>query len=114
MSREEIIAAMQECSTKLGRVPSLDEFRVTMRVKKHYIQKHFSTFTKLLTEVGLERVGSGMPLTMESMFRDWGGVVRSTGKIPTVAEYHRQGAYSSRPYMSRFKYWREVPAGMLA
>jgi len=114
VSREEIITAVKECTAKLGRVPRMDEFRVAMSVKKHFIRKHFSSYTQLLTECGLERHGSGVPLTLEAMFRDWAGVVRSMGKVPTTMDYDRLGTYSNRPYMSRFKYWREVPAGMLA
>ncbi|HET8891201.1 MAG TPA: hypothetical protein VFQ41_20020 [Candidatus Angelobacter sp.] len=114
MSREEIISAVKECAARLGRAPRVDEFRVTMSVKKHFIRKHFSTYTQLLAECGLERHGSGVPLTLESMFKDWAGVVRSTGKVPTATDYDRYGTYSNRPYMTRFKYWREVPAGMLA
>ena len=114
MSREEIIIAMKECAAKLGRPPGADEFRVTMAVRRHLIRKHFSTYTQLLTECGLERHGSGKALTLESMFKDWAGVVRSLGKIPTAADYDRHGAHSYRPFMSRYGYWKEVPWGMLA
>jgi hypothetical protein len=114
VSREEIIEAMKECVARLGRVPRQEEFRVTMQVKKHYMRKHFSTYTRLLSVCGLERHGSGVPLTQEAMFVDWATVVRSMGRIPTVNDYDQQGTYSNRPYMTRFRYWREVPAGMLA
>jgi hypothetical protein len=114
VSREEIVAALQEYATKLGRTPSQEEFRVTMQVRRHLIRKHFSTYRHLLAECGLERYGSGAPLTLERMFEDWAGVVRSTGKIPTTTDYDRHGTYSNRPYMNRFRYWKEVPAGMLA
>jgi hypothetical protein len=114
VSREEIIIAMKECAAKLGRPPGADEFRVTMAVRRHLIRKHFSTYTQLLTECGLERHGSGKALTLESMFKDWAGVVRSLGKIPTAADYDRHGAHSYRPFMSRYGYWKEVPWGMLA
>ena len=114
MSREEIIIALKDCAARLGRPPGADEFRLTMAVRRHLIRKYFSTYTQLLTECGLERYGSGKALTMESMFRDWAGVVRSTGKIPTAADYDRHGTHSCRPYMSRFKCWRGVPPGMLA
>ncbi|HKD78507.1 MAG TPA: hypothetical protein VKH81_02380 [Candidatus Angelobacter sp.] len=114
MTREEIIAAMKECVARLGRVPRQEEFRVTMQVRKHCVRKHFSTYTRLLSVCGLERHGSGVPLTPEAMYVDWATVVRNMGKIPTVNDYDRQGTYSNRPYMSRFRYWREVPAGMLA
>jgi HNH endonuclease len=114
VSREEIIAAMQECVARLGRVPRQEEFRASMQVKRHFVRKHFSSYTELLSVCGLEHHASGVPLTLDAMFKDWAGVVRSKGKIPTVNDYDRHGTYSNRPYISRFKYWREVPAGMLA
>ena len=114
MTRDEIIAAAKECTAKLGRVPRQDEFRVTMSVRRHLIRKYFSTYTQLLSVCGLERHGSGVPLTMEAMFQDWASVVRSTGKIPSVTEYDLHGTYSYRPFMSRFKSWKGVPGEMLA
>src|SRR5580765_3121057 len=102
VSREEIIAAMHEYTNKLGRAPKQDEFRVTMQVRRHLIRKHFSTYTQLLAECGLERHGSGKALTLESIFRDWAGVVRNTGKIPTAADYDRHGAHSYRPFITRY------------
>lgn len=114
MNREEIIAAVKECVARLGRVPGADEFRVTMSVRRHLIRKYFSTYTQLLTECGLERHGSGTPLTLQRLFEDWAGMVRSMGKIPTATDYDRHGSYSCRAYMNRFRYWKEVPASMLA
>jgi hypothetical protein len=114
VSREEIIIAVKECAAKLGRAPRMDEFRATMSVNKHLIRKHFSSYTQLLKECGVERHGSGVPLTPELMFRDWADVVRSMGKIPTTADYDRLGTYSNRPFVTRFRFWRDVPAGMLA
>jgi hypothetical protein len=114
VSREEIIIALKDCAARLGRPPGADEFRVTMSVRRHLIRKHFSTYTQLLAECGLERHGSGAPLTLQRLFEDWAGMARSKGKIPTATDYDRHGSYSCRAYMTRFRYWREVPANMLA
>ena len=35
-------------------------------------------------------------------------------KFQPHSDYDRHGKYSYRPFTSRFKYWRRVPAGMLA
>jgi len=85
-----------------------------MSVQRHVVRKHFTTYAQLIAECGLEHRGSGVPLTMEAIFQDWAGVVRSTGKVPTALDYGRHGKYSHRPFAVRFKYWRKVPAGMLA
>jgi hypothetical protein len=39
--------------------------------------------------------------------------VRSTGKLPTLAEYDMHSKYSHRPLISRFGSWRQVPMGLL-
>jgi hypothetical protein len=36
------------------------------------------------------------------------------GKLPTIFEYEKESAYSSKPLVNRFKGWRQVPAMMLA
>lgn len=114
MSREEIITAVKECAAKLGRVPRQEEFQVTMSVQRHVVRKHFTSYAQLIAECGMERRGSGATLTMEDIFRDWASVVRNTGKVPTALEYGRYGKYSQRPFVARFKFWKKIPAGMLA
>ena len=56
----------------------------------------------------------GAPTPVEDLFEDWAGVVRKTGKLPTIFEYERESAYSSKPLVSRFKGWRQVPQAMVA
>ena len=114
MTKEEIIAAVKECAAKLERTPTEAEIRVTMAVKRHLIRKYFNSYTRLISACGLERHGSGVPLTIEAMFLDWAGVVRSRGKIPTATEYDQLGAYSYRPFMNRFRSWKGLPEQMLA
>src|SRR5204862_3264850 len=48
VTREEIIAAVKECTARLGRAPGADEFRLTMSVRRHLIRKYFSKYTDLL------------------------------------------------------------------
>jgi hypothetical protein len=56
----------------------------------------------------------GAPTPLEDLFEDWAGVVRKLEKVPTMFEYERESAYSSKPLVSRFKGWRQVPQAMLA
>ena len=37
MTKEEVIAAVQECATKLGHAPSMGEFRKTTAIGKGHI-----------------------------------------------------------------------------
>ena len=44
MSKEEVIAAIQESAARLGHVPTFTEVRRTMKMSKHEIRKHFLTY----------------------------------------------------------------------
>jgi len=113
MSREEIIAAMNECATELGRAPNVAEFRRITKISLNQIRKNFGNYTRLLSASGVERHGAGYTASLNSLFRDWARVVRETGKIPTIAEYELEGKFSIRPLVRRFRTWSQVPAGLL-
>jgi hypothetical protein len=113
MSREEIIAAIQEGAARLGHVPSFAEMRRMAKLGKHTVRKHFLNYAKALEACGLERQGPGYEAQAKPLFVDWAGVVRSLGKVPTMAEYEMHGAYSVRPLIRRHGGWPHVPAGML-
>jgi hypothetical protein len=111
MTKEEIMTAMKECVEKLGRVPSAVEFNAASGISKYEIRKIFGTHTRLLRECQLECGGSGYRVSMRDLFLDWAQIVRSLGKVPTMAEYEQMGKYSIRPLMTRYQGWGHVPAG---
>src|SRR5260221_11607940 len=113
MTKEEVIAAVQECATKLGHAPSMAEFRKATAIGKGHVRKHFGTFGQLLEASGLEARGSGHMVEMKALFADWAGVVRRLKKCPTLADYELHSKYSPRPLVRRFGFWVNVPAGML-
>ncbi len=84
-----------------------------MKVTRRAVRKHFGTYTQAVRECGLRREGSGHRVEIEALFKDWAGVVRQLGKLPTVAEYERHGKYSVQPLFTRFGSWRQTPAGMM-
>ncbi len=112
MRREEIIAAMNECATGLGRAPNMAEFRRLTRISLNQIRKNFGNYTRLLSASGVERHGAGYTASLKSLFLDWGRVVREMGKIPTIAEYELEGKFSIRPLVRRFRTWSQAPAGL--
>ena len=113
MTKEELIAAIQECAAKLGRAPSMAEFRKATAAGKGQIRKHFGTFTQLLEASSLEARGSGHVVEMKNLFADWAGIVERLKRRPTLAEYELHSKYSPRPLVRRFGFWVNVPAGML-
>ena len=113
MTKEELITAIQECAAKLGRTPSMGEFRKATAAGKGQIRKHFGTFKQLLEASSLEARGSGHVVEMKDLFADWAGIVERLKKSPTLADYEMHSRYSPRPLVRRFGFWVNVPAGML-
>ncbi|MBZ5505304.1 MAG: hypothetical protein LAO78_07440 [Acidobacteriia bacterium] len=111
MSREEVMAAIMECTEKLGHVPSYVELTRTTKVSSRAIVRHFGTFTRALRACNLERHCGGQRLPMEKLLGDWCRVVRELKKIPSKAEYVHLGQHSPTPLKERFGRWSQVPRG---
>jgi HNH endonuclease len=112
MTREEMIAAVKECTAKLGRAPRSDEFHKQTQITVNQVRRGFRTFTRLLAASGIDRTGPGVPLNLEDLFLDWARIARKLGKLPTRTDYAAYGKHSIRPYTRRFRTWRNVPQGM--
>lgn len=112
MNKEEIIAAIKECTEKLGHVPSYPELQVTMQVSKRAIRKHFGTYTEALAACGLERHGAGYELSRQTLFLDWARLTRELGKVPRISDYERHGRFSVSPMMRCFGNWKQLAEGM--
>jgi hypothetical protein len=113
MSKEEVMAAIQESAARLGHAPTFTEVRRATKMSKHEIRKHFLTYSKALSECGLQRTGPGYEVDAIILFQDWAGLVRKLGKLPTMAEYEMHGSYSVRPLIRRYGGWVHVPAGLM-
>jgi hypothetical protein len=113
MSKEEIITAIRECSKELGRTPSLGELTERVHVSTRTIRRLFGNYGMAVRACGMEPP-RGAPTPLEELFKDWAAVVRKLEKVPTMFEYERESAYSSKPLVSRFKGWRQVPQAMMA
>jgi Homing endonuclease associated repeat len=113
MTQEEIIAIVKEFTAEFGHAPTIGEFLALGKVSSRQVRKHFGSHRRMLAASGVAREGSGYPIPMRSLFLDWARIVRSLGKVPSVIDYERMSKYSIRPLHGRFRYWREVPEGML-
>ena len=101
MTKEEVIAAIKESTTKLGYVPSFAELQGAARVSPWDIRRNFQTYGRALKSTGLERQGAGYPLDQRSMFVKWAEVVRNVRKIPSVSEYEEHAKRQARPMARR-------------
>lgn len=113
MSKDEVIAAIQECAEKLGRRPNLQDLRSMRNVTMRIIVRHFGTYARAVAAAGMEARGSGFQVSLEDLFNDWARLVRTLGRIPTVMEYELNSQHSARPLTKRFGKWTEVPRGLL-
>jgi hypothetical protein len=112
MTKDRILRGIKSCAKALRRAPSYTELQRRIKVTRRAVRKHFGTYTQAVRACGLEREGSGHRVETEVLFRDWAGVVRKIGKLPTVAEYELHGKYSVQPLMTRFKSWKQTPLGL--
>jgi len=113
MSKEEIVAAILQCTEELRHAPSAGELMTRTKVSLYAIRKTFGNYQRALKACGLERDGSGYVLSMDALFPDWAGVVRKLGRVPTITDYRLHGRHSYRPLVRHFGSWLSVPAGML-
>jgi len=112
VSKEEMIAAVQECAAKLERTPRLEDLRAATNLNSYKVRMRFGNYMQLLAEAGLDATGQGHPVEQRALFMDLAEIVRRLKKVPTMAQYEQQSKYSVRPLMGRCHGWRNVAAGM--
>jgi hypothetical protein len=112
MGRQQIMAAIVECTEKLGEVPSQPQLTKMTNFTKLQIRKHFGSYAHALRACNLKKSGGGWKVPMEALFQDWAMVVRALGKLPSVSEYEQTSQYSQNPLVKRFGTWGQVPHGL--
>jgi hypothetical protein len=108
-TKEEIIAAIQRCASRLGRAPVYHELRLELKVTDRWIQRQFGSYTKALAACGLRPTPRNAKAPLDALFRDWAEVTRKLGKIPTRNEQDSYGQFTSAPLLRRFRLWTSVP-----
>ncbi len=111
-TKEEVIAAMQECARKLGHTPSYPELRYMKKMSHVDYRKHFGTLAAALKAAGLEPRGGGHRIEMPQLFEDWARVARQVGRCPSAPDYEVHSKYSLQPLQRRFGAWANVSRGM--
>ena len=112
LTREEVIAAIQACTEKLGRVPNRVELMKHTGLTRHDVNRYFGNYMLALKQCNLEKTGGGMKIDMDRLFRDWTRVVRAVKRLPRIYEFESESRYSIRPFRRLFGAWRNVPDGM--
>ncbi|HKW75955.1 MAG TPA: hypothetical protein VJN64_10570 [Terriglobales bacterium] len=112
-TKEEIVAAIKECAAKLKRVPTQAELKKETGITEKIYQRFFGNYTKALRACAYEGTGSGFTLSARELFEEWAGIVRKLGEVPSISEYVLHSKHSVTPLRKRFRYWSEMPAGMV-
>src|SRR5436305_1352288 len=112
IGRQQIMAAIVECTEKLGEVPSQPQLTKMTNFTKLQVRKHFGSYAHALRACKLEKAGAGWKISMEALFQDWAMVVRALGKLPSGSEYEQNSQYSQTPLAKRFGSWSQVPHGL--
>jgi hypothetical protein len=113
MTREEVIATIQEAARELGHTPSLAELTEKQKLSTWALRKTFGHYAAALKACGLERIGHGYKADMKDLFEDWARLVRQLGKAPSLIEYEASAKYSTAPLVRRFGGWTHVAPGLL-
>src|ERR1700749_4150830 len=93
-SKEEVIAAIQACAAKLGRVPSQADLKQEIGVGPKFFFRQFGNYTKALQACGLKGTGGGFMVSTAELFLEWAGIVRKIGEVPSIAEYALHSKHS--------------------
>jgi hypothetical protein len=112
-SKEEIIAAIQACAAKIGHAPTIEEMKEATGLGEKMFRRQFGNYTKALRASGFHGRGGGFVLSTDELFKDWAGIVREIGAVPTIAEYTQRSKHSLMPMRGRFGSWKQVPAALV-
>lgn len=113
MTREEVIATIQEAARELGHTPSLAELTAKQTISTHAVRRTFGHYAAALRACGLERIGCGYKTSTTDLFQDWIRLIRQLRKVPSMVEYEAGGKYSSSPLVRRFGGWTKVASAMM-
>jgi hypothetical protein len=112
-TKDEIVAAIKDCAAKLGRAPTQRELQQQHGLLPGHLRRLFGNYTGALEASGLEGCGAGYAVDMQELFREWAGMVRAMGKVPSRTEYAVRTRHSVTPLRSRFGTWTYVAPGLL-
>ena len=110
--REQILAAIRSCASKLGRTPTVRELMENTELSEHRVRVVFGSCTRALQAAGLKPAGSSRRPSLRDLFLDWIHVARKSGRIPTGVSYARYSKFSIYPLTNRFGRWSQVPAAV--
>jgi hypothetical protein len=114
-TKEQILSALQELATDLGRAPTREELEQMGGISPAVVRRHFTRHRAAVRAAGLEPAptGPGRMIQNEDLLEDWGRVARELKRTPTQSEYQSAGKYSYRCVIDRFQRWKLTAAAFV-
>jgi len=115
ISKEQILSAIQDLATDLGRAPTREELEQMGGISPAVVRRHFTRHRAAVRAAGLEPAptGPGRLIQNEDLLEDWGRVTRELKRTPTQSEYESAGKYSHRCVIDRFGRWKLTGAAFI-
>lgn len=108
-SRSEILEAIRDCATALGRVPSRSEFLARSKLTEYQVLNYFNSWGDAVKKAGLEPNFKNVKIADATFLEDWAAVVRNLRHIPTRFQYKREGKFSPGAFDRAFGAWSGIP-----
>lgn len=109
MNADQVLTAIRDVTTKLGRPPSRREFQSETGISEFQVCKHFANWREAVRDAGFEPDTTNVRIEPFALLEDWGKFVRRNGRIPTRNSYQREGKYSTGVFDRKFGTWSKIP-----
>jgi Homing endonuclease associated repeat len=113
VSREQIVAAVQSCARRLGRLPSLAEFERLSGITVGKLRTHFRGIGQAVRSAGLNPQPARFRIDAHALLADWARVAHKLGKLPSRRAYIEHGKYCPGSLRLRFGSWATLPMHFL-
>jgi hypothetical protein len=107
--KSDVVDAIRNIASQLGRAPSRREFQATAGVNEYQILKHFPNRRAAVQASGLVPNSRPVRLDDDILLEDWSDLVRKHRRIPTHLQYRNEGRYSPRVFETHFGPWSAIP-----
>jgi hypothetical protein len=108
-TKNQVIAGIEECARKLGRVPNVAELESNNGISRKVLRRHFPSLRQAIRAAGLEPTLERTRNRSGVMLEDWGEVARKMGRLPSTKHYDAAGRFSKGTFWLRFGPWNTIP-----
>ena len=108
VSKEELLAALQDLADELGRAPTQREMRQEGQYSTTTYQTHFGSWSEAIKAAGCETGTLGRRVSREKLLTALQDLANELGRPPTTTDMREHGPHSQSPYFDRFGSWSDA------